>query len=76
MLGSPPQMWSEYEALEFAKQLIPSSIRKETPQKGEKDGGYEPFIYADGTIIILTIGLGVKYIGVEVRAPNYNGPRC
>ena len=68
--AAPPQMWSKYEALEFAKQLIPSSIRKETPQEGEKDGGYEPFIYSDGTIIILTNGFGGKYIGVEVRAPN------
>ena len=73
--AAPPQMWSKSEAMEFAKQLIPSSIRKETPQKGEVDGGYEPFIYSDGTIIILTSGFK-KYIGVEVRAPNYNGPRC
>ena len=53
--SAPPQMWSKTEALEFARQLLPSAVRDEAPTKGEKDGTKEPFIYSDGTVITSSI---------------------
>ncbi len=73
--AAPPQMWSKKEALTFAKNLLPSSLKSETPKRGTKDVTLEPYIYSDGTIIILSEFKG-RYIGVEVRAPGYDGPFC
>ena len=74
--ASPPEEWTKKQAMEFAKLLIPKKLLKEKPKKGDKDSSYEPYMYSDGTMIILTSGINNKYIGVEVRAPGYKGPRC
>ena len=73
--AGPPREWTEKEAMEFAMKLLPSSLRNETPRKGSKDGTYYPYTFSDGTMIILQ-GFRGSYIGVEVRAPGYDGPRC
>lgn len=74
--AGPPNEWTKKEVLEFARLLIPKRLWKETPRKGKADGIYEPHTYSDGTMIILSSGLGSRYMGLEVRAPQYTGPRC
>ena len=73
--AAPPREWSEKEALTFAIDLLPKSLKTETPQKGKKDGTYYPYSFSDGAMIILS-GFQSSYLGVEVRAPGYDGPRC
>ncbi len=73
--AAPPRMWSKRDAMEFGKNLLPNSLKNEIPKMSTKDGIYEPYIYSDGTMIILS-GFGGSYIGVEVRASGYDGPRC
>jgi hypothetical protein len=58
--AAPPRMWTKKEAMEFVKNLLPNSLKNETPKIGTKDGIYEPYIYSDGTMIILS-GFNGKY---------------
>lgn len=76
---APARMWNKQEAMNLATDLLPKGLKKETPSPGGVDGMYEPYTFSDGTMIILSGGLSAlngKYIGVEVRAPGYTGPRC
>ncbi len=76
---APGRNWNKQEAMNLATDLLPKGLKKETPSPGGVDGMYEPYTFSDGTMIILTGGfsaLNGKYIGVEVRAPGYTGPRC
>ena len=73
--AAPPREWSEQEALAFAIELLPKHLKTETPQRGKVDGSIYPYSFSDATMIILT-GMQGSYIGVEVRAPGYDGPEC
>ncbi|UCE55553.1 MAG: hypothetical protein JSV31_08945 [Desulfobacterales bacterium] len=75
--AAPPEMWTKAKAMEFAKLLIPKKLRNEKPKMGLEEGIMEPYTFSDGTMIILQqAGFGKKYIGVEVRSPEYKGPPC
>jgi len=73
--AAPARMWSQKEAMEFAKELVPSSLKNEILKRGTKDGTSELYTYSDGTMIIFSV-FDQKYVSVEVRAPGYDGPRC
>lgn len=73
--AAPPNMWGQSEALKLGRALLPVSLRKESPKKEPKDGSYYPYTFSDGTMIIIS-GYNGKYMGVEVRSPNFSGPRC
>jgi len=73
----PPEDWSEEEAMEFARNLLPSSLKDEIPDKDGIDGTEYSFTFSDGTIIILHSSyIKDRYMMVEVRIPGYDGPSC
>jgi hypothetical protein len=75
--AASPEMWTKAKAMEFAKLLIPKKLRNEKPKMGPEDRIMEPYTFSEGTMIILQqAGFSNKYIGVEVRSPEYKGPPC
>ena len=83
--AAPPEQWTRDQAIELARRLIPKDMASKSPKKGAKDGSYEPYVYPDGTVVILNSagdilqgarGIVGSYIGVEVHSPSYAGGRC
>ncbi|MFC1622675.1 hypothetical protein ACFL1Y_01615 [Patescibacteria group bacterium] len=73
----PPEDWSEEEAMEFARNLLPLSLKDKIPDKDGIDGTEHSFIFSDGTTIILHSSyVKDKYMMVEIRTSNYDGPSC
>jgi len=83
--AAPAEQWTKDQAIELARRLIPKDMASKSPKRGAKDGQYEPYVYPDGTVVILNSsgaalqgarGIVGSYIGVEVHSPSYAGGRC
>ena len=71
---APPDGWTQSTALDFARQLLPASVRTESFESLPPDGatkGYE----IEGYRIYL-LGIGNLVFDVEVVTESYPGPRC
>lgn len=68
--------WTQEEALDFGKVLLPKKLRSETPRKHIKSKNNQYFIYSDGTKINLS-GMDIDEVMlIEVCSPNGKCGQC